>query len=142
MSAVKRLATEYRQLMAQPVPFGRIESTDNPLYWKAYLNGPEGSPYEGGVFEIDLLFSAEYPIRVPNIRFKTQIFHANIQNSGYICTTLLSEWRPTDTVVTILHALFMLLATPNRDSAYNGRGLTDQQYNSEARSWTQQYAKK
>ncbi|XP_054152559.1 uncharacterized protein LOC128951332 [Oppia nitens] len=143
MSAVKRLMTEYRQLMAQPVPFGRIEPTDNALEWKAYLNGPEGSPYEGGVFEIDLTFPAEYPMRVPDIRFKTQIFHANIDNSsGTVCTTLLSNWRSTQTVVTILQTLFILLAKPNRNSAYKGRNLSEQQYNAEARSWTQQYAKK
>ncbi|XP_054152582.1 uncharacterized protein LOC128951354 [Oppia nitens] len=142
MSAVKRLATEYRKLMAEPVPFGRIEPTDNPLYWKAYLNGPEGSPYEGGVFEIDLKFPVEYPIRVPNIQFKTKIFHANINSSGTVCTTLWSDWRPTDTMITILQTLFMLLATPNRNSAYTGGSLTDEKYKQEARSWTQKYAKK
>ncbi|XP_054152602.1 ubiquitin conjugating enzyme E2 B-like [Oppia nitens] len=142
MSAVKRLVTEYRGLLTQPVPFGRIEPTDNPLQWKAYLNGPEGSPYEGGVFEIDLTFPAEYPMRVPDMEFKTKIFHANISTDGTVCSTLLTGWAPTDTVVTILQTLFILLAKPNRKSPYQGSSLTDNEYNAEARSSTQKYAKK
>ncbi|XP_054152613.1 uncharacterized protein LOC128951386 [Oppia nitens] len=86
-----------------------------------YLNGPEGSPYEGGVFEVDLKFPAEYPMRVPNIelRYFTQI-SAQIEE----------------------YTLFILLAKPNRKSPYQGSSLTDREYNSEARSSTQKYVKK
>ena len=45
--ALKRLQREYTELLKSPIPFGTIELTNNPLVWKAYLNGPEDTPYDG-----------------------------------------------------------------------------------------------
>ncbi|CAG2102711.1 unnamed protein product [Medioppia subpectinata] len=140
MMASERLRREYREFMLRPVPFGSVAPTDNLLVWKVLLNGPEGTPYEGGVFELELVFPDTYPTRYPQIKFKTQIFHANISSSGGVCTTLLSDWRPTDTVLTILLAINNMLCAPNRDSAYNGRELSSHQYEEKAREWTRLYA--
>ncbi|CAG2102710.1 unnamed protein product [Medioppia subpectinata] len=142
MMASERLLREYREFMSHPAPFGSVAPTDNLLVWTAFLNGPEGTPYEGGVFELELRFPHTYPTRGPQMTFKTQIFHANIQTNGHICVSLLSNWRPTDTVLTVLLALNNLLCEPNRSSAYTGVGLTEQQYEQTAREWTRLYAKK
>lgn len=34
---------------------------DNPYLWKARLPGPEGSVYEGGMFEVDVQLANDYP---------------------------------------------------------------------------------
>lgn len=33
----------------------------NIFAWKATLPGPKGSPYEGGVFEVDIRIPEDYP---------------------------------------------------------------------------------
>ena len=50
--------------------------------WRLLLKGPAGTPYEGGIFCLWLLFPAEYPIEAPECRFQTSIYHCNINSSG------------------------------------------------------------
>jgi len=42
------------------------------------VQGPEGTPFEGGVFELALTVPESYPLAAPIVRFKTKIFHPNI----------------------------------------------------------------
>ncbi|CAG2167572.1 unnamed protein product [Oppiella nova] len=139
--AAERLMREYRSFISNPCIIGSVEPTDNLLVWKAYLNGPEDSPYEGGVFKLKLKFPGVYPMKPPEVVFKTKIFHANIQNDGKICLSLFSDWRPTDNVLTVLLALNNMLAQPNRDSAYVGDDLSERDYNKQAKQWTKDYAR-
>ncbi len=46
--------------------------------WKAYLFGCKDSPYEGGIFEVKIDISNNYPLLPPKLFFKTRIFHPNI----------------------------------------------------------------
>ncbi|XP_054152526.1 ubiquitin-conjugating enzyme E2 D4-like [Oppia nitens] len=140
--ALKSLQREYTDLMAHPVPFGTVAPTNDPLVWKAYLVGPEDSPYEGGQFELEMQFTGDYPARGPKLKFITSIFHANIARNGFICISLVSDWRPTDNMLTVMKAVSNLLAQPDRNNAYYGGNLTDQQYRDEAVRWTQTYAQK
>jgi len=36
-------------------------STDNLFHWAGTIPGPQGSPYEGGVFNIDIRLANDYP---------------------------------------------------------------------------------
>ncbi|WVF72854.1 hypothetical protein IAT40_007672 [Kwoniella sp. CBS 6097] len=53
------LMKEYRDLTADPlqdtITAGPV-SEDNMLEWEALIQGPEGTPYEGGVFAAKLVF--------------------------------------------------------------------------------------
>ena len=40
--------------------------------------GPKDSCYEGGIFILDIIFPPLYPLRPPNIKFRTKIWHPNI----------------------------------------------------------------
>uniref|UniRef100_A0A7S4I543 UBC core domain-containing protein n=1 Tax=Odontella aurita TaxID=265563 RepID=A0A7S4I543_9STRA len=50
------------------------------------IKGPQGTPYEGGVFEIDIQIPKQYPFEPPKMKFNTKIWHPNISSqTGAIC---------------------------------------------------------
>ena len=58
----------------------------NPHRLKGTIQGPQGTPYEGGVFEIDIDIPKQYPFEPPKMKFSTKIWHPNISSqTGAIC---------------------------------------------------------
>ena len=39
--------------------------------------GPEGTPFEGGVFVTELIFPPDYPLSPPKMKFISEMFHPN-----------------------------------------------------------------
>jgi ubiquitin-conjugating enzyme (huntingtin interacting protein 2) len=57
------------------------------------IKGPEGTVYDGGVFEIDIVIPASYPFQPPQMKFLTKIWHPNISSqTGAICLVC---WNPS-----------------------------------------------
>ena len=46
---------------------------DNMLLWKGWIRGPADTPYEGGVFQLDIRCGMDYPLAPPTIRFVTKV---------------------------------------------------------------------
>jgi hypothetical protein len=44
------------------------------------IKGPEGTVYDGGVFEIDIVIPQPYPFEPPKMKFMTKIWHPNISS--------------------------------------------------------------
>ena len=149
MSVPKRIVKEVAKLMKSPPPGISVSVGENNLRsFNALIQGPPGSPYEGGVFDLEVYLTSEYPMKPPKIRFKTKIYHPNIDKIGRICLDILkSEWTPALQVRTVLLSIQALMGEPNVDDpldeqvAHHWR--TDKEGAlKEAKQWTTAYATK
>ena len=65
--------------------------------------GPPDTLYEGGFFKCHLLFPKEYPLKPPELRILTEIWHPNIDKNGKVCISILHEpgklWRSTKIIL-------------------------------------------
>ena len=117
MSTIKRIQSELKKLIEDPPancsggPVG-----DDIFKWQAMIMGPQGSPYEGGVFYLIIDFPQDYPFRPPKIAFTTRIYHCNINSTGGICLDILKdEWSPALTISKVLLSICSLMDDPNPD---------------------------
>ncbi|KAJ5210909.1 Ubiquitin-conjugating enzyme E2 [Penicillium cf. griseofulvum] len=101
----------------------RLVNDEDLLHWEAVLKGPNGTPYEGGLWHLNITIPPDYPYAPPNIRFTTKIVHPNIEfQTGKICLSLLdSEWSPAGAggLSGTLTTIQQLLMDPNLDSPLN-----------------------
>mgnify|MGYP001392991326 FL=1 len=91
-------------------------SGENMFEWVATILGPEGTPYHGGIFFLNINFPSEYPFQPPKVRFVTKIYHCNINSNGGICLDILKgQWSPALTIAKVLLSISSLLCEPNPD---------------------------
>ena len=115
--AIRRIKRELKDLNENPPIACRADTIDEDFYhWTAYLTGPSETPYENGIFHIDIRFPLDYPFSPPKIVFTTKIYHPNINTNGNICLDILKDnWSPVLTVSKIILSLSSLLSDPNPD---------------------------
>ncbi|KAF2437054.1 ubiquitin-conjugating enzyme [Tothia fuscella] len=137
MSAVasKRLGTEYKNLTNDP-PEGITAgpaNEDDMFIWEALIQGPEGTPFEGGVFPAELKFPRDYPLAPPTMKFTCDMWHPNVYPNGMVCISILhapgddqfgyekasERWSPIQSVEKILISVMSMLAEPNDESPAN-----------------------
>lgn len=121
-------------------------SNDNLYEWDATIIGPIKTPYEGGVFNLRILFPKTYPFNPPKIHFTTKIYHPNINSDGAICLDILNtNWSPSLTIDKVLLSISSLLNDPNPDDPLVPN-IADQYksnidaFNKTAKEWTEYYA--
>jgi ubiquitin-conjugating enzyme E2 D/E len=118
----RRLNQEIKELEKSPIPnCSAGPEKDDISKWDATIFGPEGTPYENGIFKLKIDFTSEYPFKPPHIRFVTKIYHCNINSDGYICLDILNKnWSPALSIGKVLISICSLLAEPNPDDPLVG----------------------
>merc|ERR1719329_5870 len=127
------------------------KGTSDSTSFKVLLAGPKGSPYEGGVFELDVSVPPQYPLEPPKIKFASRIYHPNVgrgHTPGAICLDILRKeaWSPALTIERTLISIASLLADPNPNSPMDSEAAqlytsNRKQYDERVREWVTKYAR-
>lgn len=114
---------------------------------QASFPGPPDTPYEGGVYVVDITIPHEYPFRPPVMKFTTKLWHPNVSSqTGAICLdTLGSAWSPVLTIKSALLSLQALLSTPEPKDPQDAEVATmlmrhPEEFQHKARDWAVKYA--
>eukprot|EP00483_Globobulimina_turgida_P005259 UN05269 len=143
----RRVKKEIQRLRKERLP-GIFVSPhpENIRYFDIRIEGPEGSPYQGGTFHLELFLPREYPMKPPKARFLTKIYHPNVDKLGRICLDILKDkWTPALMVSKVCMSIQLLMQVPNPDDpldnqvADHWKNDIDDAHNT-AREWTGRFA--
>ncbi|XP_014801789.1 PREDICTED: ubiquitin-conjugating enzyme E2 T [Calidris pugnax] len=151
MQRASRLKRELSLLTTEPPPGITCWQNGNQLdNLHAQILGGADTPYEKGIFNLEIVVPERYPFEPPKIRFLTPIYHPNIDSAGRICLDVLKlppkgAWRPALNISTLLSSIQLLMAEPNPDDPLMADISSEYKYNKQlfllnAREWTEKYA--
>ena len=159
-----RLKKMYKEgLIGQLKPFDSKNKRMDHL--KVLLIGPKGTPYEGGVFRLEIKFPDDYPHKPPFVRLHTAIWHPNFwakpkeyPGERNICLALVDPgligqkggWSPSKTIATIIQAIYAMMNTAgqyiNPTDVFNKKAAVElmenpKKFNKKVKHLVKKYAK-
>ncbi|KAK5729804.1 ubiquitin-conjugating enzyme E2 N [Elasticomyces elasticus] len=146
---MSRILREMQKVVQAASPVASVfVSESDATFWKVVMSGPNGTPYEGGVFVFYLHADEGYPTFAPKGRFITKIKHPNINAHGRICHSLFSrDWTSDTSMSTCIDVIYGMLLTPEFNDPVNTTAVLnyhhDQvEYADQVREFVRAYASK
>ncbi|KAL2152073.1 hypothetical protein VTH82DRAFT_5257 [Thermothelomyces myriococcoides] len=132
--AKTRLMSEMKALRKEKWINFEDEEQENILKWRfALMVINSDSPFNGGYFRAEMVFTDEYPYQPPKFRFLIPIFHPNVYPDGQLCISILHKpgedimsgedaserWSPLQGAESVLRSVLLLLDDPEINSPAN-----------------------
>eukprot|EP00051_Salpingoeca_urceolata_P005935 m.78955 g.78955 ORF g.78955 m.78955 type:complete len:186 (-) comp14606_c0_seq3:1881-2438(-) len=142
----RRIETDVMKLMMTDHEVTLVQDCMTEFYVK--LNGPKGSPYEGGVWKVHVELPEGYPYKSPSIGFMNKIYHPNIDEmSGSVCLDVINQtWSPMYELLNVFETFLpQLLMYPNPADPLNGEAAAmlmnaPEEYKGKVQQYVQRYA--
>jgi ubiquitin-conjugating enzyme E2 R len=135
LAASVKIVRDLKSILDEPIEgvFCEFLNESNVFEWRIYFEGPEGTPYQGGIFEARMTFPQDYPMSPPSLTIMSEFWHPNVYKDGRVCISILhspgndpmsgelpeERWMPTQTVGTIMLSFQSMLSDPNIASPAN-----------------------
>lgn len=146
---VTRLQKELVEIQRDKASGVSVEMKGDSLaHLQGSIKGPTSTPYESGVFKVDIEIPSSYPFEPPKMRFVTKVWHPNVSSqNGAICLDVLKDqWSPALTLKTAMLSIQALLSSPEPSDPQDA--VVAKQYMNEhatfvstAKYWTEAFAK-
>jgi ubiquitin-conjugating enzyme E2 R len=134
-SAIVKIQGDFKEITQEPLEGVLCQLVDENIFqWKIWFQGPKDSPYEGGTYQILMIFPEDYPMSPPKLKVQNEFWHPNVYYpAGDVCISILhmpgkdplgyespeERWMPTQTVKTIILSFCSMLSDPNIESSAN-----------------------
>ena len=143
----RRLLSELKMITEDPKAseYAWLLPNHGSNHLLAVIQGPAGTPYEGGLFWVLHIYPADYPLKPPIMRMITKVFHPNIDEHGNICAGMLSfDWCSVYHIQSLLVSLATIVGMPRLDDPLvpdiAAMYLNNyKEYERVAREWTAKY---
>lgn len=114
-ASAKRIQTEMAEFTVDPLSYCSAGPINDNLHnWISTIIGPPGTPYEGGIYFLDIKFPNDYPFKPPKVVFKTRIYHCNVDSAGNLSLDILKDgWSPALTISKVLLAIRSIFIKPD-----------------------------
>ncbi|KAK8857626.1 ubiquitin-conjugating enzyme-like protein [Tritrichomonas musculus] len=114
--AARRLNVDLKKIQVKEAIEGvTVETAENDVFnWNVKIQGPSGTPYEGRILTVKMVFSDEYPHKEPSLAFNPPIYHPNVDpKTGVPCLSILQKWAPTLTITAVIKDLIEVITNPD-----------------------------
>ena len=119
-------------------------------YFVVKFVGPKDTPYDGGVWNVDVLLPKDYPSSPPRVGFINKIYHPNIVDINdflEVCLDVIDDgWKPTYNLNLIFdYFLPQLLADPNPEDPMDSEAAlllinSPEAYKEKVKDYVRKYA--
>mmetsp|Transcript_14638 Transcript_14638/g.27483 ORF Transcript_14638/g.27483 Transcript_14638/m.27483 type:complete len:269 (+) Transcript_14638:78-884(+) len=142
---------ETLQCMHEFVP--HVDWEEGHVLMVVHISGTPETPYEGGVFRVEIFFPPEYPFTPPDVRLLTKMWAPTVSADGRIKlpSTMLETWSPATTILKIISEIREQMRgtfpcgsdwsdAANSEAARQLKARPAD-FAEQARDWTERYAK-